>query len=260
MKTVFLGFVRRICIIFLLLGLSATVAYSGTRPVLNKGQKWRIGYYEGGPYINYPAVLKTIVDGLADLGWLEPVVFPEFKDPKDSESVWHFLAQHAKSDFILFVDDAYWSAKWADEKRSHYKIEIINRLNHQKDIDFMIAAGTWAGQDLANTSHSTPTMAVSVSDAVKAGISADAEHSGLKHFHVKCDPDRYVRQIRLFHRLVKFKRLGVVYENTVEGRSYAAFEEIMQAAKERKFTVVTCEVSTHKGDLVQATNAIIKMP
>ena len=107
-------------------------------------------------------------------------------------------------------------------------------------------------------SHSTPTMAVSVADPVKSGMSASAEHSGLKHFHAKCDPDRYVRQVRLFHRLVKFKKLGIVYENTVEGRSYAAFEEVIRAAKERNFTVVTCELPHYDTDFSKAMDDIIK--
>ena len=252
------GFIRYTCLVVLILSLSTTAAYAGTKPVLNHGTKWRIGYYEGGSYINYPINLIKIVKGLVELGWIEPIDFPEFEDPTDSRSVWHFLVQQTKSDFIQFVGDAYWSAQWSQEKRSSYKIEIINRLNNQKDIDFMIAMGTWAGQDLSNNAHSTPTMAVSVSDPVKSGMSASAEHSGLKHFHAKCDPDRYVRQIRLFHRLVKFKKLGVVYENTVEGRSYAALEEIMQAAKERNFTVVTCELPHYDTDFSGAMDDIIK--
>ena len=258
MKSRIPDFIRYFCLIALFLVISASVAHSSTRPVLNNGQKWRIGYYEGGPYINYPSVLKKIVEGLVDLGWVEPIDFPEFPDPKDSKPLWHFLAQHAKSDYIQFVDDAYWSAQWSTGIRAKYKTEIISRLNSKKDLDFMIAAGTWAAQDLSNNSHTTPTMAFSVSDAVRAGISATAEHSGLKHFHVKCDPDRYVRQIRLFHRLVKFKKLGVVYENTVAGRSYAAFDEITRAAKERHFSVVTCGVATHETDLSQTTNEIIE--
>ena len=251
-------FFRFICFIVIFLVISASVAHAGDKPVMNNGQKWRIGYYEGGPYINYPKVFKKIVAGLVKLGWMEPVVFPGTTDPADTELLWKFLSQHAQSDYLSFEEDAFWSAGWSQETRDDCKMEIINRLNAKKDIDFMIAAGTWAAQDLANNSHSTPTMAISVSDAVRAGISATAEHSGLTHFHVKCDPDRYVRQIRLFHRLVKFKKLGVVYENTVEGRSYAAFDEIMQAAKERNFSVVTCEVSTHETDLSQTTDDIIK--
>ena len=210
-------------------------------PVLNQGQKWRIGYYEGGAYVNYPANLRTIVAGLAELGWMVPLNIPAMKDPTDSKRVWDYLVRHTKSRYIEFVADGYWSAQWITEDRKVLKDQIIRRLNNTASIDFMIAMGTWAGQDLSNHHHTTPTMAVSVSDPVRSGISATAKDSGIDHFHAKCDPTRYIRQLRLFHRLVKFKRLGVVYENSPVGRTYAAFNDIQKVAKERNFDVVPCE-------------------
>lgn len=218
----------------------ADTAYP-TTPKLNHGRRWRIGYYEGGPYINYTANLKTLVAGLAQLGWMAPIAFPEQKDDRDSKLLWEYLVQNTKSDYLEFVADGYWSDGWSKEERQRTKNIIINRLSTQKDIDFMIAMGTWAGQDLYSDKHSTPTMAVSISDPVRAGISATAEHSGLDHFHAKCDPTRYIRQLRLFHRVVRFKKLGVVFENSPEGKTYAAFDDIEKVARERHFSIVTCE-------------------
>jgi ABC-type uncharacterized transport system substrate-binding protein len=231
---------------------------SSTKPVTNHGKKWRIGYYEGGAYINYPGNLKAIVAGLVDLGWMAPVAFPVIADQTQSKPVWDYLTKHTKSAYIEFVPDGYWSAGWDKEKRKHLKETIIRRLNRKKDIDFMIAMGTWAGQDLANNRHHVPTMCVSVSDPVRAGISASAEDSGLDHVHARCDPTRYIRQLRLFHRLIGFKRMGVVYENTVEGRTYAAMDDILQVAAERHFSVVTCEAPFSGVDLKTSTDRIIE--
>jgi len=210
-------------------------------PVLNKGQKWRIGYYEGGSYINYPANLRTIVAGLAKLGWMKPLNIPAMADATDAKSVWDYLVRNAKSRYLEFVSDGYWSANWEKDGRAALKDQIIRRLNRADDIDFMIAMGTWAGQDLSNHHHTTPTMAVSVSDPVRSGMSATAEDSGIDHFHAKCDPTRYIRQLRLFHRLTKFNTLGVVYENSQVGKTYAAFQDIKKVAKERGFKVDLCE-------------------
>jgi ABC-type uncharacterized transport system substrate-binding protein len=232
-------------------------AGAATTPVTHHGKKWRIGYYEGGSYINYPANLRTIVAGLADLGWMAPLTIPTFDDRTLSKPVWDYLVQHTRSDYIEFVADGYWSAEQDSEKRQLLKEEIIQRLNQKKDIDFMIAMGTWAGQDLANSRHHVPTMAVSVSDPVRSGISATAEDSGLDHVHAKCDPSRYIRQLRLFHRLFGFKTLGVVYENTPAGRTYAAIDDIHQVAAERGFAVVTCEAPFSDVDRKVSTDRII---
>lgn len=227
-------------------------------PVLNQGRKWRIGYYEGGSYVNYQANLRTIVAGLAELGWMEPLNIPKTEDLKVSKPVWDYLAQHGQSKYIEFVADGYWSADWCEERRKVLRDKIMRRLNMQQDIDFMIAMGTWAGQDLYSYHHSTPTMAVSVSDPVRSGISATAKDSGIDHFHAKCDPTRYIRQIRLFHRLCKFKRLGVVYENTIEGKTYAALDDIRVVAKERNFEVITCEAPFSNVDLQVSTDRTIQ--
>jgi ABC-type uncharacterized transport system substrate-binding protein len=227
-------------------------------PVLNNGRKWRIGYYEGGPYINYPANLRAIVAGLAELGWMAPLTIPATSDDTDAKTVWDYLVQHTQSRYIEFVADGFWSANWETEKRKALKDQIIQRLNRPDQIDFMIAMGTWAGQDLANNLHSTPTMAVSVSDPVRSGMSASAEDSGIDHFHARCDPTRYIRQLRLFHRLVKFKRLGVVYENTPVGRTYAAFDDIQKVAKERNFKVVLCECPFSNVDQKVSTDRLIQ--
>jgi ABC-type uncharacterized transport system substrate-binding protein len=198
------------------------------------------------------------VAGLTELGWLDPVTIPAADDQTLSKPVWDYLARHARSDYIQFVSDGYWSSGWDSEKRKQIKEEIIQRLNRNKDIDFMIAMGTWAGQDLANDRHHVPTMAVSVSDPVRSGISASAEDSGLDHLHGRCDPTRYIRQLRLFHRLVGFKTMGVVYENTVEGKTYAAMDDINQVAAERGFAVIACEAPFADVDLKTSTDRIIQ--
>jgi ABC-type uncharacterized transport system substrate-binding protein len=224
---------------------SADVANSAdkfqTVPTTNKGKKWRIGYYEGGPYINYPANLRAIAQGLTELGWMEKTDIADMADPADAEGVWLALAK-AKSDYLQFVQEAFYSADWDETLRARNRAAAIDRL-HDKQLDFMIAMGTWAGQDLANNLHSVPTMVVSSSDPVKSGIIKSAAQSGFNHVHARCDPNRYLRQVRLFHDIIGFKRLGVVYEDSVAGKSYAALADIEKVAAQRGFKLVTCQAA-----------------
>ena len=220
-------------------GLTASNAETfRTAPTTNNGKKWRIGYYEGGPYINYPANLKAIVKGLAKLGWLSDIHFEKPEDPTDSSSVWLALSE-ARSDYLQFVKKAYNSADWDDEKRIRNREVVLDRLAGNQ-LDFIIAMGTWAGQDLANHHHSVPTMVVSTSDPVKSGIIKSAARSGFDHVHAKCDPRRYLRQLRLFHDIIGFKRLGIVYEYTDVGKTYAAVSDAEHVAKRRGFKLVPC--------------------
>jgi ABC-type uncharacterized transport system substrate-binding protein len=224
--------------------LYSSIAMAGsntfrTAPTTNHGKKWRIGYYEGGPYVNYPANLKTIAQGLIKLGWIDDMRFNDAVDGTDSKVVWVALSK-AKSDYLQFVRHAYSSANWDRKLRARNRKAAIDSLQNCQ-LDFMIAMGTWAGQDLANEQHSIPTMVVSTSDPVKSGIVKSAKESGFAHVHAKCDPERYIQQIRLFHDIFGFKRLGVVYENSVVGKTYAALTDIEYVAARRGFKLVVCE-------------------
>ncbi len=210
-----------------------------TAPTTHDGRKWRIGYYEGGAFINYPANLKAIARGLARLGWMERADDAKMAEAQDSLTVWTLLSE-TKSDYLTFVRQAYSTAQWDDGLRAEKRSQAIKALQGNQ-LDFMIAMGTWAGQDLANRLHSVPVMVVSSSDPVKSGIVKNASYSGLRHVHARCDPNRYIRQIKLFHEIVDFKRLGVVYENSNVGKNYAAIEDLSSVAMRRGFELVTCD-------------------
>ncbi|MFO1349423.1 MAG: ABC transporter substrate binding protein [Gammaproteobacteria bacterium] len=227
-----------------------------TSPQSNKGNKWRIAYYEGGPQNNYYYYLTATIKGLMDLGWIDSVEIPE-KTDKDTALVWSWLG-NVKSDYIEFVRDGYYTAEWDVDKRKSTSNKIIERLNNKKDIDLIIAMGTWAGIDLANNKHSVPTIVMSTSDPVGSHIIKSIEDSGLQHVHARVDPLRYERQVRIFHDIIGFKKLGVAYENSEYGRSYAAVDLIEKVAKETGFEVVRCFTQSDIADKRVAGDSVIK--
>lgn len=214
--------------------------YKTTSAANINGKRWRIGYYEGGPYTDYQAVFKSAIKGLIKLGWIKKTDIPNPPDNEDTKVLWKWLARNADSDYIRFVEDAYWSSKWNDEIRAENKDRAVKRLAMNRDIDLMIAMGTWAGQDLANNDHSVPTVVMSTSDPILAKIIKSPEESGYDHVHARCDPTRYIRQVRFFHDIFGFKKLGIVYEDTELGRIYVNLEDIKAVAEERKFEVIPC--------------------
>jgi ABC-type uncharacterized transport system substrate-binding protein len=210
------------------------------RPVAKARGKWRIAYYQGGDYIDYAENLRALAAALAERGWMPGLDIPTFDDPEDTASIWKFLAERADSAYLEFVADAFWSAEWDDDTRVSVREAAIERLANGGDIDLAIAMGTWAGQDLVNDAHAVPTMALTSSDPIQAGILNSAEDSGYDHVLVEVDPERYRRQIRLFHDVVGFERLGVAYEDSPDGRVYANVADLEQVAAERSFTLVRC--------------------
>jgi len=232
-------------------------------PNTNNGAKWRVGYYEGGPYKNYPMVLKSIVKGLITQGWIEPVRIPFFQDKDNTSKMWEFLSYKIKSDYITFVEEAYWSSNWDEKQRETNKKNAIQRLfygmfSEEKKIDLMIAMGTWAGKDLANNSHCVPTLVVSSSDPIGSGIVKSVKESGFNHIHARIDSSRYERQIRLFHDIIHFNTLGLAYENSDAGKSYAGLKQIQKVAVERGFQIVNCFTKDEVPDQKEADDSMLR--
>ena len=229
---------------FLLISLSsfsvlATDDLFSIKPTTNKGKKWRIAYYEGGPYVDYQQVLSETIRGLMKLGWIETAELPAQKG-EENKILWDWLATKAKSDYIEFPKDAFYSANWESTQRTETTTRLMQRFKKTNDINLLIAMGTNAGQDFVNGHHQVPTILVSTNDPIAAGIIKSVEYSGFDHVHATVDPKRYERQVQIFHEIIGFKRLGMIYENSDSGKSYAAVDMIEKVSKERRFEIIRC--------------------
>lgn len=255
-------YVKRIVVCILLgvccLQFSAVAAEKedfDTTPTTNNGKKWRVGYYEGGEYIDYQKIFSMTVKGLMELGWIEDVEIPPQKGEQTKE-LWKWLSENIRSDYIEFVADAHYSSNWDDALTETMVTDIIDRLNNIQDIDLMIAGGTTAGKELGNDKHSTQTIVISSSDPIGSGIVKSVDDSGYDHLHATVDPFRYERQIRIFYEIIGFQKLGVAYENTDNGRSYAALNDIERVAEEFGFEIVSCYTQDEVPDITVAEESV----
>jgi len=230
---------------------------NSSKPSQEYDQRWRIAYYQGGEYADYYEYLVATVNGLMELGWIEPVSLPDFPG-SDTKALWRWMAQNVESSYLEFVIDGFYSVEWDESARAETRGRLISRLNHSKDIDMMMAMGTWAGQDLANNLHRIPTVVISASNPVGADIITSLDDSGFDHLFASYDPGLYPQQIQLFHKLVGFKKLGVPFENSSNGRVYAGMEIIEKAALELNFEVIPCYTKSDVSDLDEANRSVIK--
>lgn len=221
------------------------------------GSAWRIGYVESGDYPDYVEALAATAKGLEHLGWLS--FTGEMPQGGTGRDLWTWLSAHTVSTHLQFVDDAYWQPGNFDaSKREAMRQAIAQRLNTRKDIDLIIAMGTWAGQDMRTLGPSVPTVVGSASDPVAAGISDSPQDSGRENLHARVEPERYQRQLRLFHEIVPFKTLGVVYEDSPEGRVYAAVPALEQTSKELDFRVEYCNAPSSSIPLAKAIDNAVQ--
>ena len=171
---------------------------------------------------------------------MAPGPLPEQADFQDTAILWAWLAEPGRSESIEFVPGAYWSAVWNEQIRESNKAQILERLTGAKDLDLVIAMGTWAGQDLTGKDLPVAVEVCSASDPVDAGIVASATDSGRDNVHAHVDQGLVEAQIRLFHQVAGFKRLGMFFEDTDAGRRYAGLDVVQTLAGELGFAVIQC--------------------
>lgn len=231
---------HRLCIMLLLIVCTVfTAAPSMANPPLPE-KKWRIICVEGGGYTDYQQILAATARRMEKLGLIQNGNVPIPFGSDSTKPMWEWLALHAGGKRIEFVKDGYYSGNWDDAQRTANKKAILERIHNRKDVDMIFTFGTAAGLDMATDEHSVPTFCMSVTDAVQAGIIQSADDSGRDHVHAPIETGRYERQITVFHDVFKFKRLGIPYEDTPEGRAAVALPALEKAAAELGVELVRC--------------------
>jgi ABC-type uncharacterized transport system substrate-binding protein len=249
---------RRLLTALVLVALAAAAcpaADTPTTPGTDNGRKWRIAYYEGGEYIDYQKNFVALLHGLRDLGW---IAFDEVP-PQQGEGVgelWKWLGTLG-SPYLEFVPDACYSANWDDGVRASTRAALLERLKGKGDIDLVLALGTWAGQDLAVDGNTVPCVVMATANPQKAGIIKSAEDSGRDNIHARIAPERFLQQIRVFHDVVGFRKLGVAYEDTPAGRTYAALDALEALAPELGYEIVPCHTKSDIADKAEAEASAI---
>ena len=211
---------------------------AGTAPPQDK--IFRIAYIEGGEYECYQAVMRGLIRGLTELGWIGERPLPQPTNNKENFTYLQWLSEASPEKHLEFPSDARFSSAWNKEMHTADTAALVNRLNGKKDIDLVLAFGTWAGKSMATAAISTPVVVLSSSDPVEAGITKSAGESAHGHIHVKVDPGRYERQILFFYKATHFKRIGVVHRDDAASAIYAAMDDLRRLSEGMGFEVAEC--------------------
>ncbi len=209
------------------------------KPFLKEGnKKFKIAVIESGNYYAYFNVAEALFKGLMTLGWIKELEIRdgESQNMRTGEYIKKLRLQNC-SDYIEIGPELYFDLNW-DEKRAD-SAEFKKIISKENGVDLVICLGTYAAKAvLKQPGYNTPTLIDAVADSVGSGLSKTTEDSGVDFVTNRCDPEQYKRQIELFYNVVKFKKLGIIYEESENGRIYGAVKDIERAAKEKGFEIV----------------------
>ncbi|MFZ4616804.1 MAG: ABC transporter substrate-binding protein [Rectinemataceae bacterium] len=202
------------------------------------GSPFRVAVVQSGDYFAYNDVFESIYNGLTDLGWTGKVVL----SPAEKVTVPMMLAAYqAKGGTYLSFDPlGYVDLNWTEETEAPQALR--NLLEGRGNADLVISLGTLAGTFAAKISSEgklkVPVMVESVSDPLGSKIISSFADSGHELITSSSDPLMYDRQIRFFHKVVGFKKLGLIYTDTETGRAYAALPTVTKASQDLGFSIV----------------------
>lgn len=207
--------------------------------------RFHVAVVQSGEYVPYTKAFVAILDGLAEYGWMEPVSIP---DDVEMADVIRILNTGKYSEYIEFPSTLYFNFDWDVQRTARPEFQkIIN--SSPGDIDLILSFGTDATRVLSKMEDSEiPVVGDSISNGVTAGIIDSIEDSGKDFLTIRCNVGVYREQVRLFHDLINFKTLGVLYTDTPSGRSYTALEDIEAIAAERGFDVVGISDYLHEAE------------
>ena len=138
---------------------------------------------------------------------------------------------------VVFPDALHVSPGWgvpADTYR-----ERARELMGRQDVDCILAAGTQAAVALMKENNGrTPIIAIGLADPEQAGLVVDGKPVAGNLTTMIVVPNRWRGMISLFHKVIGFQRMGIMYHDSPEGRLYSNVDEAREVGRERGFSVV----------------------
>ncbi len=180
-------------------------------------QTYKIAYLENGPFWGFDEIMKATKKALQSQEIRKEYSF-------DGE--------------IEFQSELHFSPGWENEKKKELQ-EKAKELMERDDIDLIIVAGTSATAVLLKVNNKkTPIMSIGVSDPLKSKFVLNEKDSGIDNYTARIEPGTYKRMFQIFHDVVGFSKLGLLYPDTENGRKYSNVDDAYEVAQERGFKII----------------------
>ena len=214
-----------------------TPSESETAPKLKQGDpKKRLCVVSYDEYIPFSRQLYYILTGLEENGWIKEGSVPFTAAEVETMYIDQMYEALEKTDlgpYIEFAPDACYYLAYEKEEDI---AEDLKQRAAEGDIDLIITTGTSAGVFVKELGLTVPMIDYSATDPVASGIIESAtEGTGSPYVWAQVEPSLPLRQLKYYHSIKPFERLGVIIygDETISG-----VPDIERSAKEVGFTLV----------------------
>lgn len=207
-----------------------------TAPQMKAGEpKKRLCVVSYDEYIPFSRQLYYILTGLEEIGWIKEGSIPFTAEQIEKtyiDEMYRVLQDTDLGPYLEFSPDAFYYLAYEEEAEI---AEDLRKRADEGDIDLIITTGTSAGVFVKDLNLKVPMIDYSATDPVASGIIDSAtEGSGSPYVWAQVEPSLPLRQLKYYHSIRPFNRLGVIIygDETISG-----VPDIEQSAKEVGFSL-----------------------
>lgn len=221
------------------------------------GTPHRIGVIDIDPYPYSSKMMYELIQALRERGWIITGELPFDDESMDVREMIDWLARQDTGPHVEFVVDCNYYLAYDGEQA--VKESLDRHIYELKDIDMLLALGTWPATVALPYSSDVPVICYPLSAAQESGIVKTHEYSGVQNVWAQTDPERYKRQMKVFHEVLSFSKIGILYYD----RLMAAVGDYEESAARLGVEVLTEEIEPlpsdpQEADIVAFNEAIIK--
>lgn len=217
-------------------GTESEAPSDDTAPNMKAGEpKKRFCVVSYDEYIPFSRQLYYILTGLEENGWIKEGSIPFSESDIEHlyiDEMYQKLENTDLGPYIEFAPGACYYLAYEDEE---VVAEDLRTRSSRGDVDLIITTGTSAGVFVKELNLEVPMIDYSATDPVASGIIDSAtEGTGSPYVWAQVEPSLPLRQLKYYHSIKPFNRLGVIIygDETISG-----VPDIEQSAKEVGFSL-----------------------
>ena len=169
------------------------------------------------------------------LAYVENGQYSDFTRHKDL--IFYYLDKNGLKDRYVIPDDLIFSPGWASDQS--VLEEIAEKIMARDDVDLIMSMGTAATKAfISKNNNRTPIVGIAISDPFRSGIITSRTESGIDNLTLLYIINGWLHVFDSAYEIVGFTKIGLIYEDTPNGRTYANLEDAIEAGRTLGFEVV----------------------
>ncbi len=207
----------------------------------NTVEKVRIGYIQTMEYGFFAEFLLKLAEQMEKEGSIAEGFSNKYSninyeakiEEGDTKKLWEDIcANNVEGARYQFVKEAFFDMNLMKEDQ-------YETMANRDDVDLMFAMGTHPGVYMKEHEKKNNYMVIMAADPVASGIVKSKTERFTDNSYAEIDDNGYRRQIRAGIKFLHFKKLGIVYEDSEDGRLYAALDIVEEESEKLGFEVLT---------------------